>query len=247
MAGRTNETGSEMAMSDELLSGPPVRGASAIAARIRRAIRTGIYSTGDQLPPERQLAQAFGAARSTIRKVLEMLEEEELVHRRIGSGTFVTFEGETNLATSDVADLTSPLQLIEARFAIEPHMVRLAVIHGTQRDLDHLQAVVRQLARTAHDKTAFTRLDTEFHLLLARCSRNPLIVHLYQQINDIRSHAQWTAMKEVILTPQQIDAYNAQHEAILAAIVKRDAEAAAQHLRDHLDKARNDLVRAGGE
>ncbi len=65
----------------------PGRGAGAITARLRNAIETGVYSDGDQLPPERQLATAFDAARSTIRKALNQLEKAGLVERRIGSGT----------------------------------------------------------------------------------------------------------------------------------------------------------------
>lgn len=231
---------------DDVLSGPGIRGASAITARLRRAIKTGIYATGDQLPPERQLAEAFGAARSTIRKVLENLEDEGLVSRRIGSGTYVSYEGDFEVAANDIADITSPLQLIEARLAIEPHMVRLAAIHGSKRDLDHLAAILKRLEGTSGDKSAFSRLDSEYHLLLARCSQNPLIVHLYQQINDIRSHAQWAAMKDVVLTPEQIDTYNEQHGAILEALIQRDPVRAVEEVRAHLGKARDDLVRAGG-
>ena len=68
----------------------PGRGVGAISAHLRHAIETGAYGDGDQLPPERQLAVAFGAARSTIRRALDQLEEAGLVSRRLGSGTFVT-------------------------------------------------------------------------------------------------------------------------------------------------------------
>ena len=69
------------------------RGANSITARLRRAIETGVYSDGDQLPPERQLAVAFGTARSTIRKALDQLELKGFVLRRVGSGTFVSYSG----------------------------------------------------------------------------------------------------------------------------------------------------------
>ena len=49
----------------------PTKGANAVVVRLRRAIETGIYSDGDQLPPERQLALALGTARSTVRKALD--------------------------------------------------------------------------------------------------------------------------------------------------------------------------------
>src|SRR5689334_7985769 len=98
------------------------RGANSITARLRRAIETGVYSDGDQLPPERQLAVAFGTARSTIRKALDQLELNGFVLRRVGSGTFVSYAGPVQDTMADVTDLISPLHLIETRFAVEPYM-----------------------------------------------------------------------------------------------------------------------------
>ena len=116
----------------------PIKGANAVVVRLRRAIETGIYSDGDQLPPERQLALALGTARSTVRKALEQLEGRGLVVRRVGSGTFVNFSGPIATSAGDVADLISPLQLIEVRLAVEPSMARLATLHASTRDLDQM-------------------------------------------------------------------------------------------------------------
>src|SRR3972149_872443 len=69
------------------------RSANTITARLVRAIETGVYADGDQLPPERQLALALGTARSTIRKALDQIEARGLVVRKVGSGTFVNYSG----------------------------------------------------------------------------------------------------------------------------------------------------------
>jgi DNA-binding FadR family transcriptional regulator len=222
----------------------PGRGVGAISAHLRRAIETGAYGDGDQLPPERQLAATFRAARSTVRRALDQLERAGLVSRRLGSGTFVIASGPAAPASADVADLTSPLQLIEARCAVEPYTVRLAVLNATRRDLDDMQAVLARAEAATEDKDAFSRLDAEFHLLIARASRNPLLMLFYQQINKVRLHAQWDAMKEQILTPEVIRDYNAQHRAICQALDQRDAQQAQALITLHLDKARNDLLRA---
>jgi DNA-binding FadR family transcriptional regulator len=220
------------------------RGASSITARLRRAIETGIYADGDQLPPERQLAVAFGTARSTIRKALDQLEQKGLVMRRVGSGTFVSYAGPVQDSMSDVTDLISPLQLIETRFAIEPYMARLAALHASGRDLDAIEGILDQLESVRTDQDLFTKLDSEFHLQLARCSHNPLILRLYQQINTVRTHAQWEQMKQIILTTSKIDLYNLQHRAIIEALRQRDAIGAADQVTRHLETARQDLVGA---
>ena len=95
----------------------PSLGAGSITARLKRAITTGVYADGDRIPPERQLALAYSAARSTVRRALDQLEDDGLVVRRVGSGTFVTYAGPFSGNTGEIADLISPLQLIEARLA----------------------------------------------------------------------------------------------------------------------------------
>ena len=220
------------------------RGAKSIVSRLRRAIEMGVYADGDQLPPERQLAITLGTARSTIRKALDELERKSLVVRRVGSGTFVNYQGPILDSMADVTDLISPLQLIEARLSIEPAMTKLAALHASTRDLGAMEKVLLALGDSTDDQDAFTRLDSEFHLGIARCSRNPLLFRLYQQINTVRAHAQWEQMKQIILSKEKMAGYNTQHRAIFAALTQRDSQAAADLIARHLETARQDLVGA---
>jgi DNA-binding FadR family transcriptional regulator len=228
----------------ELGGGPPQgRGVGTILAHLRHAIEIGAYGEGDQLPPERQLAVDFRAARGTVRRALDQLEQAGLVSRRLGSGTFVTAKNAPEGPTDDYTDLISPLQLIDARFAVEPYTTRLAVLNATRRDLDEMQSVLARLD-DCDDKDEFSKWDAEFHLLIARASRNPLLVNVYGQINKVRLHAQWDVMKKQILTPVVIRDYHLQHRAIYEAIDQRDAQRAEALIIEHLGKARDDLLRA---
>jgi DNA-binding FadR family transcriptional regulator len=218
------------------------RGVGAISAHLRRAIETGAYSEGDRLPPERQLAVTFDAARSTVRRALDQLEKAGLVSRKLGSGTYV---GSAETAQhADLADQISPLQLIEARLAVEPFTTRLAVLHATRRNLEDMEIVLARAEESIHDKDAFSQWDGEFHLLIAKASSNPLLLSVYRLINQVRLHAQWDAMKEKILTPDVIGDYNRQHRSIYNALHERDAGAAQSLIAEHLEKARDDLLRA---
>jgi DNA-binding GntR family transcriptional regulator len=60
----------------------------------------------------------------------------------------------------------------------------------------------------------------------------------------VRLHAQWDAMKEKILTLGVIADYSRQHRSILQAIHVRDAQLAQTLMADHLEKARDDLMKA---
>jgi len=94
------------------------------------------------------------------------------------------------------------------------------------------------------DPETFSKADAEFHLAMAECTRNRLMVWLYQLVNEARSHDQGAAMKESILVPERIAQYNAHHRHLYNMIAKRDLDAALDTIYDHLDKARSDLVGA---
>jgi GntR family transcriptional regulator len=61
-----------------------------VADRLRHAILTGKLKPGCQLPTERAMCSENGVSRITIRHALRLLEEERLIRRRQGSGTYVS-------------------------------------------------------------------------------------------------------------------------------------------------------------
>src|ERR1044071_1013860 len=56
---------------------------------IQDAIRQGKFPAGSQLPPEMELLQMMGISRTTLREALRILEEQRLIRKRRGLGTFV--------------------------------------------------------------------------------------------------------------------------------------------------------------
>ena len=210
---------------------------------LRTAIETGAYGHNQRLPAERDLAVHYSASRTTVREALRRLEDEGLVVRKVGSGTFVYRP--TNGMAGAIADMTSPLELMEVREAIEPHLAKLAVVHASANDLESLEKALVELEGCGGDQGAFSSADERFHQALAEATGNPLMAWIYRQINDVRCHDQWIEMKRKVLSENAIAIYNRQHRALVEAIRKRDAEAAMTVVEDHLGQARQDLVGAG--
>lgn len=196
----------------------------------------------DRLPPERELAKQFGVARGTVRKALHRLEEAGLVERRMGSGTYVTYSAVNQ--TQTIIQSTSPLELVDTRFALEPQIVRLAVLNATWQDLVQLRLTLETVGHISEDYQEFSTADEKFHLALANCTRNSLIIWMYKRVNEVRCHNQWETVKRLTLTPPEIAIYSRQHHVIFEAIARRDAEAAASAMQGHLQKARDALVHA---
>lgn len=211
-----------------------------IAGELRRQIAASRFILHERLPPERSLAERYGVARGTVRQALRQLEEMGLVERRPGSGTYVIWSDRSE--PGDVVATTRPLELVDARFAVEPQMCRLAVLRATEQELSELRSFLVAMERCESESQKFAETDEAFHLALARCAQNPMITWFMERIHEARSHAQWARMRLLTLSPGIIRVYNRQHREVVEAITERDPERAAQAMKTHLATARQTLV-----
>ena len=57
--------------------------------QIKKDIEAGVWSVGDRIPSERELALEFNVSRMTLRQAVQTLVEEGILERQVGAGTFV--------------------------------------------------------------------------------------------------------------------------------------------------------------
>ena len=220
----------------------PKRNSSNVATALRNAIRDGTFQRFERLPPSRELAETYGVARNTLRGALIQLENEGLLETRAGSGSYVS--GPAPERFPSAVEHASPLELIDTRFALEPHICCLCVLHGRREDFQKLEALCQRMENAADDPVAFAEADTDFHYTLARATRNALLVWLIEQIHGVRVLEEWTRMRHLTLNRETIATYNRQHRDVLQAIRDREPELAATHMKSHLESARLSLTRA---
>jgi len=216
-------------------------GSAEIATEIRRDIGNGKLEDQHRLPPERDLASQYGVARGTVREALGKLVDEGLLEIRASSGAYV----KNKSPAGDLAILNvRPLELIDARFALEPHICRLAVLHARQHELDRLEQLQLRMEDYVQDPVAFSQADSAFHTLLSESTGNTLLIWVQSQINSVRNQEQWSRMRHLTLNENTISHYNTQHRQILNAIQTREPERAANLMKDHLEYARLSLTRS---
>ena len=58
-------------------------------------INSGALKVGEKLPSENELSERFGLSRQTVRHAVDILEQQKLVLRVRGSGTYVGGNGKT--------------------------------------------------------------------------------------------------------------------------------------------------------
>ena len=216
-------------------------GAAEIAGILRREISSGTLGYHERLPAERVLAAKHGVARGTVREAFNQLADDGLVEIRPSSGTYVLVN--TFNSANPVIENANPLELIDTRFALEPHICRLAVLHARPADLDRADELLAKMDNCINDLEGFSVADTAFHTLLAKTTGNQLLIWIVEQINGVRNQEQWARMRRMTLTEKTISQYNLHHRQIIDAIRAREPEQAATAMQDHLESARLSLTR----
>ncbi|KGR86478.1 GntR family transcriptional regulator [Lysinibacillus odysseyi] len=84
--------------------------------RLKSDIEKGVYHENEKLPSEFELSKSLGVSRATLREALRLLEEENVIVRRHGVGTFVNPKP---VFTSGIEHLSSVSSMIE-KAGMEP-------------------------------------------------------------------------------------------------------------------------------
>ncbi len=217
-------------------------GSSGVAAQLRNEIAVGTLKPNDRLLPQRDLSKKFDCSRGTVQRALRQLTDEGLVQSIKGSGTYVL--GEVDLKASGYSKPTRPLELMDARFAFEPHICRLAVMNAINADFDDLDDLLGEMEASAADADRFAEFDDLFHFRLAETTGNSLLIWIAEQLRAVRAQSDWLRMRQITLNQQIIDRYSRQHRNVVDAIRAREPEVAARCMREHLETARLSLTRA---
>jgi GntR family transcriptional regulator, transcriptional repressor for pyruvate dehydrogenase complex len=205
-----------------------------IADRIRVMILDGTFPAGVPIPSERDLAEQFAVSRGSIRGGLRMLEMIGLLETRHGQGTFPRELSVERL----VAPLASVMtyrpdlqdELVDVRRMFEPAVARAAAARVTEEDMADLQRILDVQRRKLKTGQSAIVEDTSFHAALARSTHNRVIMSIMATLNDLLVESRTVTQRG--RPAMSLDA----HEAIVAALRRRDPDGAAQAMSRHIDQ-----------
>jgi DNA-binding FadR family transcriptional regulator len=210
-----------------------------LRALLQEGVQSGTLGPGARLPAERALVERLSAPRSAIRQALGILEQEGVVVRQVGRGTFLT-EAILTPAETAPAD-TSPAEIMQVRRLIEPPVTALAARVATQADLDHIGHFL-DLGGQSSEFQEFESWDTHLHRAIAQAAHNGLLMNMFDVMNTARSLPVWGSLKRRTSTPERIRCYHAEHTAIVEALRDRDPESAERAMRSHLQHVADNLL-----
>jgi DNA-binding FadR family transcriptional regulator len=198
----------------------------------------GSLVPGTKLPTERDLVHRLSAPRSAVRRALDALEQEGLVVRHVGRGTFL---GELAQRRADAPADTSPAEIMQVRLVIEPPVAALAARVATQADLDRIAACLEG-GGASDEFEPFEAWDATLHRAIAEAAHNGLLMNMFDVMNTARSLPVWGSLKRRTSTPERRRCYHAEHTAIVEALCDRDPEGAETAMRTHLDNVADNLL-----
>ena len=202
-------------------------------SQIESLLDKGELHPGDQLPPERALAEQFQVSRASVREALRSLELLGVVETHAGGGTFVR-----RTVPEDLARPLSNLitrghtisDVIEVRGLIEPAIAAAAAKRINAAELAELRTILENQGRKVAAGEPYAEEDTRFHELIGQAARNELLTTMLGVIWDVlrSSREQW------LQTNQRAHASVDAHRRILTALETHDADAARLSAAEHI-------------
>ncbi|MBE0598680.1 MAG: FadR family transcriptional regulator [Desulfuromonadales bacterium] len=217
-----------------------------VTNEIKRIIFAGVLKPGDRLPSELELAERLGVSRSSVREALRGLELSGFLQvQRGGAGGRIIVDTIADSIGNNILDAIQmgkimTDELTVARVEIESVIVRHAVANADEIDL----LLLRQNIENAHEKLSrglpAKDDNVEFHKLIGKASKNQVLSLLQESLLLILTGS----MSRLGLNPgaEKSRKVTISHEAILQAIIARDADAAEEQMRLHLRQAMANLT-----
>ena len=213
--------------------------------QLRQQILSGRLASGSRLPSEREIGEAFGVGRTTVREAVGGLVSAGFVERD-GRALVVrdpNSVGPLALGFATVASRESVRQVYEVRKLMEVHAIRLAAENRTTDDLSNLRRALECM--DTDDVQAYHAADPDFHAAIAKASGNEVLYQMFQSAREVffKLPTFWRVFGPHRQRPR-IGSGHRGHEALLEAIEAGDAELAGERMHALLDKVEGDLVAA---
>jgi GntR family transcriptional repressor for pyruvate dehydrogenase complex len=205
-----------------------------IVRQIKGMISEGRLKSGDQLPPERDLAEKFLVSRTSVREALRALESVGLIEIRPGEGTFVreiSVEALVEpLALVLLSQRAMTSELFEARRLLEPSIAGLAARRATPEEVQEMERILdEQATEIAAGHTGLAQ-DAAFHTALGTAAHNRAITRIVHALMDLLGQSR----EEAISTPGRPTRSHEDHRRILDAVRGGDAAAAERAMLEHV-------------
>jgi GntR family transcriptional regulator, transcriptional repressor for pyruvate dehydrogenase complex len=211
-----------------------------IADQIKDSIYSKKLKPGDKLPTEREMAEKFQVGRISVREALRMLEQAGLIVIKMGrniGGAYVKAT-DTSTISESVYDIVwrrniRNEDLTEVRLMFEKGILHSAFNKITEDDLKILEKCIEELETVANRKKKGKIQASKmanFHITLARTTRNPL----YEILLDVLMNVTSKVINTKWIDIERLKKHMIFHKAILQGLKDHDLDMALKKMEEHM-------------
>lgn len=206
--------------------------------QIRELIFRGQLKAGQQLLPERDLADALQVSRTTVRNAINKMVVMGLLDHRQGQGTFVrspdTWRQGNPLAAGIDSNETTVYDLLEVRLGLECNAAGLAAQRAEQKDLEFMERHVKELEEKVKSGQLGVEADTSFHMAIAFATKNSFHVYIMKNFYDLLFVGIKKNLIHLYEQPENLEKILRQHIDIYNAIKGHNPESAYNAMQTHI-------------
>jgi GntR family transcriptional repressor for pyruvate dehydrogenase complex len=204
-----------------------------VAQQILEWVRENDLHVGDRLPPERELATRLGVSRATVSQALVAMEVVGVVAVRHGDGAVLVESSGTSKVVDALRRHAQQLpDIIEAREALESKLAALAAVRRTDDDLARIDAALEVMAKDIAAGGRGVEGDELFHAAVTTAGHSALLQRLMGEISELVKETRIESLSQPERPRESLEG----HRRIAAAIRERDAAAATEAMRDHVER-----------
>lgn len=210
--------------------------------QLKLEIASGGYAVEEKFLTEREIAEKYCVSRSLVREALIMLEIEDLIIIRKGSGIYIKAIPDY-LSVSNASNDHGPFEILQARQVFESATAACAAIYATKTDISELRNILHKERENIDTALQGEENDRAFHIRIAQATQNDMMASTIENIWNTRIDSpMWDKLHEHIDDQSFRHKWLVDHEKILNALQRRDAELARKEMWQHLENVKNTLM-----
>ena len=205
-----------------------------IVGAIRDHILRAGLKPGDRLATEREMAEAFGVSRSSVREAVKILEAIGVLESRPKHGISVReFDPQAffkYLSFAPYIKKHTVIEMFELRLAVDLGIVEMAVERVEEDELKAMSQHIEAMKGALKNPVEFYTHDWAFHFAIYRATGNPSIQAFGRVLVEffVTANREWWDRDQDV-EPEQFD----NHKRIFLALQAQDPDGMRQAIRDH--------------
>lgn len=187
--------------------------------KLYQAIRSGALLPGTRIR-ETEIAELVGLSRTPVREAIRRLEADGVIEHQPRIGAVVK-----SLSHLEI------VELYEMRKVLERTAAAMAAKHASRAEIAELRDLNTAMLAAVETPLEVSRLNAHFHRIVFEAARNRYLLASARALSNATLVLGPTTLENV----ERVTSVVAQHEAIIDALEKGDASAAAEAAGEHIE------------